>query len=313
MSQWGYELVVVTYQSRRQVELLMEGLPPDTPVAIVDNAGGSDRMREWATQRPAARYLDGGGHGYAHAANMGAWSSPYDVVVFLNPDTRPSLETLDQLVADVRADERCALSAAVLVEADGTPEIGSGGWEPTVWRALAHTFGIHKLIPSSGMWARPALGADADLDWVNGGCIAVRRDTFIALGGFDEQLFVYCLELELGRAVREHGMYQRLRTDLPVLHGRGAGSGAPSLEMMRLRGAELARYLRLHNRPSASRVMIGALATGFLARSIQRRITGDATTAEEHLAYARGLATGRAYVAGREVRTLLAKPSHVST
>lgn len=302
-----YELVVVSYRSRDQVEQMLAGLPGDVPLVIVDNAGNADRLREWVAGRPQARYVDGGGRGFAHAVNAGVRSSQRDIVICVNPDARPTLGVLEALASDVRDDPRCASSAALTVDANGTPEMGNGGWEPSFARAVAHTVGLHKLAPRSGIWARPARGEVITLGWTTAACMASRRSTFAALGGFDEGFYVYCEDIAFGRTVRENGLYQRLRTDLVVEHDNG-GSGAPSLEMMQLRGAMLARYLRAQHGRGASVAVAETLAAGFVARSVQQRLKGNAAMAQQHRAYARGLHTGQAFVAGKDVIPSLQEP-----
>jgi N-acetylglucosaminyl-diphospho-decaprenol L-rhamnosyltransferase len=299
-----YELVVVSYRSRHEIETTLAGLPRDIPVALIDNANGVDRLDDLAESRPGTRYLEGGGQGFAHAANLGAFSSAHDIVIFVNPDARPSVDVLDELADDVRHDPRCASSAAITVGADGSTEM-TGGWEPTVARALVHAAGIHKVAPHAGIFIRPVKGIPVDVDWTSGPCMAVNRRVFTELGGWDERFFVYNEDVAFGRTVRDNGYYQRLRTDLEVLHASG-GSGAPSLEMMRLRGASMNRYVGARNRPAASRTMTAALASGYLARALQRRLLGDHQRSHEHMAYVRGVLTGKAYVGDREVAAMAA-------
>lgn len=296
----AYEIVVVCYRSRGALEQLLSGLPDDLPVAVVDNLDGADGLAELVQRRPGARYEAGGGSGFACAANLGARTSAYDYLVFCNPDTRPGTSVLAALVADVAADPTCASSAANLVSAAGAVEIGVGGWEPGLRRAVVHAVGLHKLLPRAGLFARPRPSSTIAADWTSGACMAVRRETFLRLGGFDEDYFVYSEDVSFGRRVRQAGLTQRLRTDLLVEHG-SAGSGAPSREMLRLRGGALSAYLHRHQRPSVAMAATGALAVGHLARAAGRLATGNRSGAGEHWAYALGVATGRAGVAGRQV------------
>lgn len=301
------ELVIVSYRSRHHIEEMLASLGGSVDVVVVDNAANVDGLREWAESRDRTRYVDGGGRGFARAANLGARTSTADVVAFVNPDARPTLDVLTALADDVIADARCASSAALTVGHDGTVETGNGGWEPTVLRAAAHTVGLHKLAPRVGIWARPERGEDVAVHWTTAACMAVRRETFLRLGGFDEGFFVYCEDIAFGRTAREAGLYQRLRTDRVVTHSAGS-SGAPSLEMMQMRGAMLRRYVEAQRGRASASVMTATLAAGFSARSRQARAIGDAALADEHAAYARGLRSGRAFVAGTDVVATLPPP-----
>ncbi len=294
------ELVVVAYRSRPQVEGLLAGLPADLPVVVVDNSDGSDELAELITVRPAGRYLSGGGVGFGRAATLGARTSRAEYLVFVNPDTRPTLDDLMSLVDDVAGDRRLSASSATLVEPGDRPQIGVGGWEPTIGRTLVHATGLHKLLPTAGLVIRPVLGELVDVDWVSGGCMAVRRETFLELGGFDPDFYVYCEDVAFGRASREHGLRQRLRTDLAIA-GDSGGSGAPSLEMMRLRGASFARYVRKYDGAASAAVITVGYGLGYAVRALVSGLTGRRARAREHWALTLGCLTGRATVGGREV------------
>ena len=294
------EVVVVAYRSRAQIEQMLAGLPEDLAVVTVDNSDGSDGLEQVIAARPKGRYLPGGGVGFARAANLGARSSTAEYLVFLNPDTRPTPADLQTLVEDVATDPGISLSGGTLVEPDGRTQLGAGGWEPSLRRAAVHAAGLHKRFPRAGIFARPEPGIPLQLDWVSGPCMAVRRETFLQLGGFDEDFYVYNEDVAFGRASRAHGLTPQLRTDV-LIRGSSGGSGAPSLEMMRLRGASMGRYLRkFHARPLAE-AMTMLIGAGYTVRAGEQLLRRNGRRAAEHWAYALGAVTGRAYVAGRLV------------
>lgn len=294
------EVVVVAYRSRAQVEQLIAGLPPGAPLVVVDNADGADGLRELLSSRPGSRYLTGGGVGFARAANLGARSSTADVLVFVNPDTRPTAGDLAALVEDVVVDPTCAASAGTGVDAAGRGRIGGAGWEPTPLRALVHGLGLHKAFPRAGVYATPVVGRALDVDWVSGAVMAVRRQTFLDLGCFDESFYVYCEDIALGRAARQRGLHEKLRTDVPIV-GASGGSGAPSSEMMRLRGAALVQYVRGRRSPPSALAVRAAVTVGYALRTVQRLVLRDRALAAQHWAYTLGALTGTASVAGRRV------------
>lgn len=288
----AYEVVIVSYHSRDQLQGLLELVRAEQRVVLVDNASGADRVDELLDGLPHARYIDGGNSGFARAANRGAFSSTAEYVLFASPDTRPSPEIWDALVADLQHDATLGSVAAATLDSEGHIEIGVGGWEPNLWRVLVYAVGLHQVFPCAGIVARPNVGDRIDLGWMTGACLAVRREVFVELGGFDERYFVYNEDMALGRALREAHLGQRLRTDLLVPHSPGA-SGAGRTKMAQQRGASMGRYLLDHNRPVPTVLMLAALAAGMLGRLVVAAGRGHRGTARLHAAYVKGLLTRR--------------------
>lgn len=285
------EIVLVTYHSRRLVESLLAVLPAGLPVVLVDNASGADGLDEVIEARPGARYLDGGGVGFARAANLGARTSQSAYLVFVNPDAAPSAEVLRALVDDLRADPGLAAVAATTVTPEGRVELGVGGWEPNLRRTLVYATGLHGRFPEAGLYARPRPGQPVQVDWLTGACLAVPRQTFVSLGGFDERFFLYNEDMAYGRRLREAGYRLRLRTDLLVAHA-GAGSGGDRSRMLQMRGASMHAYLTRYHSASSTALMRVALTAGALSRGLVKRVRGDKVAARNFAAYSKGLWQG---------------------
>lgn len=293
------EVVVVSYRSRAHVAELLAGWPQDLSVVVVDNASGADGLPEFTAAHPNVRYLDGGGEGFARAANLGALSSEREFVVFVNPDCRPSAVDLDALVTGLADDPASASHAATMTSGDGSIEAGVGGWEPSLRRLTVHALGLGSVFREGGLFAAPRPGQRCDVDWTTGACMAVRTDQFRVLGGFDETFYVYAEDVSFGRAARLAGLRTRLREDVLVRHGAG-GSGAPSLEMLRLRGASFAGYLTRYHRRLAW-LMRAQMAVGALIRGLAAAVRGNRDVAGQQWAFVVGTVTMKAHVGGREV------------
>lgn len=293
------EVVLVSYRSRHHVEELLSSWPSDLAVVVVDNSGNSDGLRQLADERAGVRYLDGGGQGFGRAANMGAFSTTKRFVVFVNPDCRPTPGDLESLVAGLASDPGSASHAATMTGADGTIEAGVGGWEPSVRRLTIYALGLGNRFRQAGFFAAPRPGEHCDVDWTTGACMAVRATQFTELGGFDETFYVYAEDVSFGRSARLAGLRSTLREDVLVPHGAG-NSGAPSLEMLRLRGASFAGYLtRYHRR--ASLVMRAQMMLGAVLRGLAALLRGRRSLVAEQWAFIVGTATMKAYVGGKEV------------
>lgn len=295
-----FEVVLVTYKSRRHVEELVASWPQTLPVVVVDNARGADGLDEWSREHTNVRYLDGGGVGFARAANTGAFSSAEPFVVFVNPDCRPSMHDMQRLVDGLATDWPAAAHAATMTSSSGDVEIGVGGWEPTVPRTLAYAVGLHKKWPKAGVYAKPATGEQLEVEWTTGACMAVRTVQFERLGGFDESFYVYSEDMSFGRRARAAGLREVLRSDVVVRHGAG-NSGAPSSEMLRLRGASFANYVeRYHGRFGAG-AMRAAMLGGYALRAGREYVRGNPDLTRQYVAFVKGIASRTAMVGGAEV------------
>lgn len=295
------EVVLVSYRSRQHVEELLAGWPADLAVAVVDNSANVDGLAELADSFTQVRYLSGGGQGFARAANLGAVTSAKPYVVFVNPDCRPDAGQLLSLVDGLIDDPAAISHAATPITPEGGIEIGVGGWEPSIRRAAVHASGLHKFLPRSGLYAHPRLGERVEVDWVTGTCMAVRRDAFSALGGFDEAFFVYSEDVAFGHRARQAGWRIRLREDVTITHGTGR-SGAPSSEMRRLQGASFTTYLSRYSPPALRAGAIRALyVAGMSWRVAVLTVAGRRERAAASRAIIRGAVTHRAFVGGTEV------------
>ena len=294
------EVVLVSYRSRHHVEALLDSWPEKLPVVVVDNSANVDGIAALTEDYPNVRYVDGGGQGFARAANRGAFTSDKPYAVFVNPDSRPTEDDLLRLVRGLAADPASVSHAATVTGADGDVEMGVGGWEPSVPRLAVNALGLHKLARRAGLFAKPRRGEHVDLGWTTGACMAVRRDLFEELGGFDETFFVYAEDMAFGRQARRADLRCTLREDVLVPHGAG-NSGAPSTEMLRLRGASFAGYLRRYHPGPRGAAMRALFAAGAAGRMLAQRVTGRRGPAEQSRALLIGTLTQKAYVGGQEV------------
>jgi GT2 family glycosyltransferase len=296
------EAVLVTYRSHEHVRALLALWLDELAVTVVDNSGPDPALAELIASREHGRYLVAGGQGFARAANLGARSASRNYLVFVNPDSRPTAQHLLALVTGLAADQGAAAHGGTLVDPSAEVEIGAGGWEPSVRRTAVHATGLHKWLPTSGLFARPEPGKEVDVDWVCGACLAVRTAQFVELGGFDETFFVYSEDVSFGRRARAAGLESVLRPDVLIPHAAGS-SGAPSSEMLRMRGASFASYVRRYHSPIRAAVMRGLFAAGLLLRTVRHGIGCNWAEARLQLAMTRGVLTQRAYVGGTEVAT----------
>lgn len=278
-------VVTVHYRGMDDVLALVDGLP-GLPVVVVDNAG---EAAELARRLPGAQVLDAGGNvGFARAANLGAAQVTAPLVLFANPDSRPGLEHVRALLEVLDARPEVAAVAPAVVDATGAAR-GGGGRLPSVRSALAVLAG--PLAPAGArVWAVPGDTAlEVEVEWLSGACLLVRREAFLAVGGFDEHYPLYNEDMALGARLRRAGHVLVLDGGVRVDHPGGGSSTEDASWLWRARGGALGHFVRREVR-TAPRLVQGLLVTAYAVRAAVCALTRRREGAREWATYARGVA-----------------------
>jgi GT2 family glycosyltransferase len=176
---------------------LTASLPPDAELIVCDD-GSRDGSSDLAARLGARVIAWDVAAGPAAARNRGARAARGDVLLFLDADVRARPDAVSRLR---RALDDPAVAAA-FGSYDDTP--AARAW-PSLYRNLAHHF-VHQRS-----------GSDASTFWA--GCGVVRRDVFLAAGGFDTAYRRPSIEdVELGYRLRAAGHRIRLVREAQVTH-----------------------------------------------------------------------------------------------
>ena len=209
-------VVVVAYRPGDALTRLLDSLAGQDglhEVLVVDNGGDVD-----LEGRAGVHVLDPGGNvGFAAGCNVGAASAEGDVLVFLNPDTVAAPGSVNQLARTLE-DPAIGVVMARLRLLDRPEVLNSHGLE-------LHVSGLSW----AGGYGQPAESVDAlrDVPAPSGTAMAMRAETFRALGGFTDELFMYQEDLLLGWKARLAGLRVVVDPGADVFHdyeyGRNVG------------------------------------------------------------------------------------------
>jgi GT2 family glycosyltransferase/glycosyltransferase involved in cell wall biosynthesis len=201
----------------------LEGPAEQREVLLVDN-GSTDGSPAWVRARfPWVRVVELGENvGFAEGNNRGVREARGRIVVFLNTDTRADPAWLRELVAPLLAGERTlAATASRMLDWDGT-----GVDFPVYATVLGMPYGAagDRSVRRPEDYERPQF-----LLFASGGAMAIRRDVFLEVGGFDADYFMYHEDVDLGWRLWVAG-YRVLYVPTAVVYHRsgGSSSGDPS-------------------------------------------------------------------------------------
>jgi N-acetylglucosaminyl-diphospho-decaprenol L-rhamnosyltransferase len=215
--------IVVTWNSAGPLRTLLEGLDNYCETIVVDNSSQDDSAGV-AERFPGVKVVRNHENlGFGAACNQGAAFASGDVLVFLNPDVEISPVALQVLTLRLR--EPCV--GAVLPRlSDSMAKVRETvGHEPSVLFELCQSSGLWKLYKA--LRIRP--GKMVAVQWGFAACIALRRNTFDEIQGFDADIFLYGEDMDLCRRIRDCGKVVLLDTTIMAGHV-GNHSGGQAFE-----------------------------------------------------------------------------------
>ncbi len=247
---------------------LAEAAAGGTEILLVDNASTDGSAEAAMRAHPTTRLVPSPTNvGFARGANAGAAAARGEVLVFVNPDAVVERGAVDVLVAALAATPDAAIAGGGLTDEDGA-------WQPGAARfaVLPHLL-LDTTLGRLGTRRRRAAHV---VDWVYGTFMAVRREVFDALGGFDGAYFLYGEDLDLCHRARARGWRTihvpaaraRHARNLSATSRFGLARDAAVVEgeirfYSRRRGAGAARVYRL---AAASKFALKALVAGLAGR-----------------------------------------------
>ena len=193
--------------------------PGTYEVVLVDN--GSTDATANLTDDPSNPVLtvvrNDTNRGYAVACNQGARVSSRDVLVFLNNDTEVQPGWLEPLLDELDHHPEVAAVGARLLYPDGT--VQHAGVD-LVLGPDGVLDGVHRGVGARG--DDPAVLDRSVVPVVTGALLAVRRDAFWAVGGFDEHYWNGNEDVELCLSLGAAGWRVVYRPDSCAVHHESA-------------------------------------------------------------------------------------------
>lgn len=242
-----FSIVVVTWNVAEELEQLLRSisahLEGDYEVIVVDNASADRTLEVARAWRGPLRIISLTENvGFGAANNVGVAAARYDVVIMLNPDTVLLDGSLRSLGALAR--QTGALCGPRVLNEDGSVQ-PSASTKPGGWQELVAALVPARLVPA-GLASRfsPWRGERRqDVAWLTGCCVAAPRQTLANLGPFDDEIHLYCEDLDLGLRACEQGIRSLFAPDVARIVHLGDRSAAKRFADRGI--AEAARNRRL--------------------------------------------------------------------
>lgn len=230
-------VISVCYNSTSVVRDMLNSLPEDTPVILIDNASDDLVQLLDIAKKYSTRVIRNDENlGFGAACNQGAQLANTKYILFLNPDTTLGSEALNVL---------CEAAANYSEYSAFSPLITDNNGKPTIRRRsilIDRCKWLDKKFPIT----------DFDVPVLSGAAIFVSRTAFEEAGGFDPAIFMYHEDDDLSLQLRKKVGPLKLIRGAIVGHNAGH-STERSPKIARLKAYQMGRSrvyaLTKHQRP----------------------------------------------------------------
>lgn len=211
-------IVIVSYNGWPDLERCLTALARDPfcagascEILLLDNGSSDGSADLAATAFPHVRVLTSPTNlGFGAGNNLAAGHARGEYLAFLNPDTVVETGWLQALIAALQNTPGAGLATSKILLREDPAHINTCGGD-------LHLTGLHLCrgmgLDSNELAEMEAVGA------VSGAAFALRRDLFLALGGFDGDFFMYVEDSDLSWRARLAG-YTCLYVPDSVVHHR---------------------------------------------------------------------------------------------
>lgn len=238
-------VLIVAYESGDHLSHCLAALAAQTfkdfEILMVDNASTDGAPQSAAKAFPQVQLIEAGANlGFAAGMNLAASRAKGQWLALINPDAFAAPDWLEKL-----------LSAAVAY-----PRIKAFGCRQLMDDDTGRLDGLGDVMALPGFPFRGGYGrqdpgplAGGETFSTCGGAMLMDRETFQALGGFDERLFCYCEDVDLGYRMRLEGMASWVVPEAVVRHVGSASTGGPRSDFAVFHGSRNRIWVFIKNTP----------------------------------------------------------------
>ncbi|NUY81102.1 glycosyltransferase family 2 protein [Flavobacterium sp. MAH-1] len=251
-------VVILNYNVRWFLQLCLESVQKsvaniDTEIIVVDNNSADDSCAMVKALFPNVKLIENKENsGFPKGNNIGVAQAKGEYICILNPDTVVAEDTFKKILAFANLQPKLGIVGCKLIDGTGKflPESKRG--IPKPFTAFGKVTGLYKVLPSVfGKYYASHLeeSQTGEVEILVGAFMVMKRDTYLSVGGFDEDCFMYSDDIDLSYTVLKSGKKNFYFGETTVIHFKGESTIKDGLYMKRFREA-MNFFYRKHFRVS---------------------------------------------------------------
>jgi len=225
-------IIIISYNTSRLTINCIRSIQktyPNGEIVVVDNRSPDDTVRQIQQDFPSIRVVvTPENKSYSNAVNIGMNATTSEYSIVCNADVEFFEDSIERLVGYLQTHPRVGVCSPQQQYPDGSWQY-SFGTLPSISESIKDMLLLYGVIdtlkrvfyPRYKSWDCPR-----KVGYCDGAVLAIRREAFVGVGGFDEEFSFYAEEADFCYRLRKAGWGVYFQPRATVMHIRGASSGA---------------------------------------------------------------------------------------
>lgn len=270
-------IIIVSYNTQGYLREVLASVQTfclgNIEIIVVDNASVDGSPEMVAAEFSQVKLIQSGQNlGFGRANNLGVQHAKGEFVCLLNSDAVLSSDAVSVLANYLsQHPEVACVGPKILLPDFVTPQPQAFGYAPSLKTLTMQALRLNTLLPNAA-WSRGIDGiyqavAEHAVGWLSGVCMMIRREDYVAVGGFDARFFMYCEDIELCMKLSERGGIVVLNSTAIMHYGGASSKGlAAKIRNSLWQQRHLLMIMADHNGPLKMRIAKVMIAVGLIMR-----------------------------------------------
>jgi N-acetylglucosaminyl-diphospho-decaprenol L-rhamnosyltransferase len=228
-------------------------LPAQTEILMINN-GGHDANEQIDPASYAGlpiRFIELPRDGYVFGNNAGYKESKGAYIATVNADITVKPDTIEKILAHMKAHPECGIAAPRLFYPDGTEQDSARPFPSLlelIWRRL--------INPNAHKHTRTTFSKEyEEVDWITGAMLIMTRKCLEVTGGHDPRYFLFMSDITMSREAWKAGLGTHQLRDASAIHNEARLSRGGLLQLLKKRTGRahikdaLSYFLKYSGRP----------------------------------------------------------------
>jgi len=239
-------IIIVNYNSRQLLKACIHAVKKAsenrrTEIIIVDN-NSTDESKKFLEDHFPDSVFNSQNIGFAKACNQGLEKASGKYILFLNPDTIISIDSLEQCISFFLSHTDAGAIGVRMINEKGKFLKESKRGFPSPAAAFYKLFGFSFLFPGSKYFSRYYMShlpekENNPIDVISGAFMMIRKEVLDQTNNFDESFFMYGEDIDLSYRIMQAGFQNYYLGKITITHIKGGSTTFNREQIRRFYGA----------------------------------------------------------------------------